>query len=169
VFLMSEDLLVVELARQQYALRVQQVREVVPRAALTVLPGAPPGVLGILQLRGALLPVIDLRQRLNVPATPAQISQSIVVALTRGFAVGLLVDAVGGIAAADVGVVSERQGSSGALITSVAEVHGQLMTILDPDAAVGAELAAFLSEILTASAAVTDAGARRPQQEAVES
>src|SRR3954468_8390826 len=96
---MSEDLVVLELARQQYALSVKQVREVLPRAALTTLPGAPAGVLGVLQLRGTLLPVLDLRQRLGLTVVPATIGQRIVVAELQDATIGLLVDAVVGITA----------------------------------------------------------------------
>ena len=69
------DLLVFRLAGEQYALPVPDVAEVVPRASLTRLPGAPDGILGMLRLRGALLPVVDLRTRLGLPPVTSRVSQ----------------------------------------------------------------------------------------------
>jgi chemotaxis signal transduction protein len=56
------ELVTFALDGQRYATRVDEVREVVRLAALAVLPGLRPPVVGILDLRGASLPVVDVRQ-----------------------------------------------------------------------------------------------------------
>jgi purine-binding chemotaxis protein CheW len=165
---MNEDLLVVVVAEQQYALRVRRVREVVPRATLTALPGAPAGVLGILSLRGALLPILDLRHRLGLPAVAPRISQCIVVTQAERFTVGLLVDAVGDIVSEGAAPVLSGRRLPGALIEYVTELDGQVVSILDPDATVGAELAAFLSTILPESAALPGGADRQLVPQVVE-
>ena len=54
--------LVFELARDRYVLDVSQVAEVLPLVAITQIPHAPPAVAGILNYRGAPVPVIDVSQ-----------------------------------------------------------------------------------------------------------
>jgi purine-binding chemotaxis protein CheW len=151
--MMSEDLVVLELARQQYALSVRQVREVLPRATLTTLAGAPVGVLGILSLRGSLLPVLDLRQRLGLPAVSPSIGQCIVVTDLEHSTVGLLVDAVVGLAVdAQTGQTNQAglsvpRDSQLNLVRQVVELDGRVVSILDPDDVAGAEIAAYVSTV----------------------
>jgi purine-binding chemotaxis protein CheW len=156
---MNEDLVVLELAGQQYALPVRQVREVLPRAALMALPGAPSGVLGVLSLRGVLLPVVDLRQRLGLPSVPASVGQHVVVVDLLTATVGLLVDAVTGIAAGPADSAGESREPSPTqshdVIRRVAEIDGRVMSVLEPRAAVGAELVAYVAAIAPPSASDT--------------
>jgi purine-binding chemotaxis protein CheW len=144
---MSEDLVVMELARQRYALPVRQVREVLPRAALTMLPGAPAAVLGILSLRGSLLLVLDLRQRLGLPVVPATISQCIVIVVLQRLTVGVLVDAVAGIVAGSGLDAPATDDDAEVLIRKVAEIDGQVVSVLDPATMVGSELAAYAAVV----------------------
>jgi purine-binding chemotaxis protein CheW len=76
-----------------YAVESGLVREIAPLGALTRLPGAPGFVKGILNLRGALVTVIDLGERLD--ARPSQSPEpSVVVLEIGGRMLGLLVDEV---------------------------------------------------------------------------
>lgn len=77
-----------------YALRVERVREVIRVQAITRVPQAPAHVRGVHNLRGAILPVLEVRTRLGL--TPASLSPAsrIVVAESRTKRIGLLVDGV---------------------------------------------------------------------------
>jgi len=77
-----------------YALRVERVREVIRVQHITRVPQAPAHVRGVHNLRGAILPVLEIRTRLGL--TPATVTPSsrIIVAESRTKRVGLLVDAV---------------------------------------------------------------------------
>src|ERR1700730_11208746 len=94
---LTEDLLVFKLGQQQFALPVNQVSTVVPRATLTPLPGAPAELIGLLRLRGALCPVIDIRSRLRLPTAVPHIGAPMVVGRTATFGVGLLVERIVGL------------------------------------------------------------------------
>ena len=165
---MNEDLVVLELAGQQYALPVRQVREVLPRAALTALPGAPAGVLGVLSLRGVMLPVLDLRQRLGLPSVPASLGQRIVVVEVPNATVGLLVDAVTGIVARPSGAATDALADSPEpslaksddVIRRVVEIDGRVVSILESRAAVGAGLVAYVAAIAPPAPGQTGSGAR---------
>jgi purine-binding chemotaxis protein CheW len=58
--------LVLPIGDDRYAVDLTDVREVVPDPALTPLPGAPPAVLGVVNLRGELVPVLDTATLLGV-------------------------------------------------------------------------------------------------------
>jgi purine-binding chemotaxis protein CheW len=82
----------VRIADEAYLLPVTNVREVVRRGTLTVVPDAPACVLGVCNLRGEVLPIIDTA--LMVGAGTAADARSVVVLEHAGRRAGLAVDAV---------------------------------------------------------------------------
>ena len=88
------ELISVRIGDQAYAIDIMAVREIRGWTAATPLPHAPPHVLGMMNLRGAILPVIDLGARLGLgPASPSA-SSVVVVAQIGEAQMGLVVDAV---------------------------------------------------------------------------
>ena len=75
-----QEVLLFTLERQRYGLPVEDVRELVRAARLTHLPQAPDVVEGLLNLRGELLPVLDLRRRFRHPARPLSPMDHFIVA-----------------------------------------------------------------------------------------
>ncbi|WP_024303755.1 chemotaxis protein CheW [Pseudogulbenkiania sp. MAI-1] len=70
---MEIQLLPFMLQGERFALPLAQVRRVLPALKATPLPGAPPVVAGVVDLRGQLVTVIDLCARLGWPASPARL------------------------------------------------------------------------------------------------
>lgn len=105
----AERFVVFRLAGAEYGLPVAAVREVLRRPdSITPLPNAPDFVAGVLTLRGEVLPLIDQRRLLNLPAAdagtglsksgPAGLERGRVVVVGRdGLLVGLLVDGLSGL------------------------------------------------------------------------
>jgi purine-binding chemotaxis protein CheW len=83
----------------RYALALDDVERVLPAAAPTHLPHAPALVLGVLDLAGRALPVLDVRQRFALPGRAIEPSDRLIVTKIPGRAVILLVDAVEGVLA----------------------------------------------------------------------
>lgn len=81
----------------QLALPLAALREVVPCAGLSALPCAAPCVVGGLDLRGTVLPVIDLGRLINAADAPSAGAGNIVVMLSEGQLLGLMADTVTGI------------------------------------------------------------------------
>ena len=83
------------LDREEYAVPISQVREVIRVGDLTRVPEAPQHIRGVTNLRGRILPVVELRSRLGLAPldTPGPRARIIVVE-TDGRILGLLVDAV---------------------------------------------------------------------------
>ena len=85
----------VRTANEQYALRVDEVLEVAELGEITPVPGASPSVMGVRNLRGQVVPVLNLARVLDVPESPAP--QRIVIAEDSDRKAGLAVDEVIGV------------------------------------------------------------------------
>ncbi len=132
-----------------YALPLEGVREVVRAVAVAQLPGAPPAVLGVVDLRGTLVPVVDLRARFGLPARGLSPAEHFVVADAGGRTAMVRADEVLGV----VDVPDERVEDPAAVAAGTAYVAG--IARLDGGLALIADLGAFLSaaerEALSAS------------------
>lgn len=82
------------LAGETYAFPVEAIQEIVRVSTITRVPDAPHPVRGILNLRGRVVPVVDLRVRLGLPRGEAGARNRVLVATARGRLIGLLVDEV---------------------------------------------------------------------------
>ncbi len=82
---------------QRYALDLACVRRVIRVVAITPLPKAPPLVMGIIDLGGEVIPVINLRGRFNHPPRDIRLSDHLMVATTGKRTVSLLVDETKGV------------------------------------------------------------------------
>lgn len=91
------DVLEFELARERYAVETRYVREVGALRSLAALPCTPPFVLGIVSVRGRILPVIDIRAFFDLPGRGLADMNRVVVVAHGDVELGLLVDAVVGV------------------------------------------------------------------------
>ncbi len=82
------------LAGEVFALPVAPIREVVRVASITRVPHAPKPIRGVTNRRGRVIPVIDLRLRIELPPTELGRASRVIVVSSRGRLLGLLVDAV---------------------------------------------------------------------------
>jgi len=85
-------LLIFTLDGQRYALRLASVERVVRAVAITPLPKAPEIVLGVLDLQGQVVPVINLRQRFRLPEREIRVSDQFIIARANSLSVALAVD-----------------------------------------------------------------------------
>lgn len=76
----------------EYALPAETVRQMESFQGATAVPGAPPFIVGVVQVRGRIVPVIDLRLRFGAPVGEATLENRIVVGELGERAVALLVD-----------------------------------------------------------------------------
>ena len=77
-----------------YALDIMRIREIIRPQKLTVVPKAPRFIEGVINLRGAVIPVADLRKRFDQPCSPDARKHRIIICTVSGRIVGLLVDEV---------------------------------------------------------------------------
>ncbi len=91
------EMLSFRLGGEEYAVMVEIVREVLKRRELTMVPNAPDYILGVISLRGTMLPVIDLSIRLGIPRGFRDEKSRIIVASPGEEDLGLIVDRVTGV------------------------------------------------------------------------
>jgi len=118
-----------------YAVDISDVREIVRLQRLTRVPKAPGHVLGVTNLRGHVIPVVDLRLRLGMSPEEQNAGSRILVTELGGEHVGFMVDEVAGIVRLPHEVI-EPSGTLGALkgselICGVARHGDELICVLD--------------------------------------
>jgi purine-binding chemotaxis protein CheW len=101
---MKEQLVVFELNQESYGVNVTQVQSIIPMQEIVTVPNAPMFIEGVVNLRGAIVPVIDLRTRFNLPDLAPEDTESngkhgkkkqvIVIIELDDLMVGLVVDKV---------------------------------------------------------------------------
>ncbi len=123
------------LDNEKYCIDVMQAQEVLHMSEITPVPGAPPYVIGIINLRGNVVTVIDTRKRFGLPSKdPDEISRIVIVKI-RDCYLGMLVDSVADVvdlrhdeieSAPNVGNRASSQ-----FIQGVASLQGELLIIID--------------------------------------
>jgi purine-binding chemotaxis protein CheW len=90
----GQELISFSIAEQEYCVDVMAVREIRGWTPATTLPSSPEHVRGIINLRGTVLPIVDLAARLGLGTTASSARNVIIVVDIADKQVGLLVDAV---------------------------------------------------------------------------
>jgi purine-binding chemotaxis protein CheW len=91
---MEEKQVLFELGGETYGLNVTQVQSIIPMQEITTVPGAPSFIEGVVNLRGAVIPVIDLRSRFNLARSSNGRKPVIIITELGDLQVGLIVDRV---------------------------------------------------------------------------
>jgi purine-binding chemotaxis protein CheW len=91
------EILEFRLAQERYALETRYVQEVYPLRDLTPLPGTPPFILGIVNVRGRIVPVFDMKKLFDLPEQGVTDLHRIVLVRGHGMELGLLADVVVGV------------------------------------------------------------------------
>ena len=86
------------LDKEKYGINVMQVREVLRNIEIAPVPGAPSYVLGIINLRGNVVTVIDTRARFGLPTVEINEESRIIIIENMAQTVGLLVDSIAEVA-----------------------------------------------------------------------
>ncbi len=140
---MSSLHVVFRVADSEYVLSTADVLQMESYTGATAVPGTLPYVAGVIQVRGRVVPVIDLRARFGLPGSPATIDSRVVVAQLNQRTVGLLVDS-----AREVVKLSPEQiqppppmlteGAEG-FVKAVAHVDKRMLMVIDFAKVIGEE------------------------------
>lgn len=135
------QVLLVVAAGQWCGLPVATVREVTRAVRQTALPGAPPVIEGVIDYRGQVVPVLDLRARLDLPCRPVEPSDFLVITTVGDRVMAIRTDQVLGLARVDVGALDVLPNvvARGRSVAGAARLSDGLVLIHDP--------ALFLSEV----------------------
>jgi purine-binding chemotaxis protein CheW len=129
------ELLTFRLAEQEYSLDIMSVREIRGWTHATPLPHAPHYMKGVINLRGTVLPVMELGKRLDLPEREKNDRNVIIVVKHEDTMTGLLVDAVSDIIAIttdDLQPPPELSGGSAAgMVSALTLIDERMIRVLD--------------------------------------
>lgn len=129
------QVVVFQLGKELYGADISVVLEVSPLARVTKVPRTPSYVEGVINLRGRVIPVVDLRKRFGLPATPPTKSTRIAVAEIEGGKIGMIVDAVVEVLRVQAGSVEPPSPMFSKVdnenVLGVAKVDDRLIVLLD--------------------------------------
>ncbi|TAJ28506.1 chemotaxis protein CheW [Bosea sp. (in: a-proteobacteria)] len=145
----SLDYVTVRIEKQLLGLPIGRVRDVFMTNRITIVPGSPADIVGLLNLRGRVVTALCLRRRLGYPPPPRFQKGTELTAVGldhQGEAYALIVDSVGEVMRLDHGTLEPLPGhldrSWSALATGVHRLPDQLLVILDLDAVLDLDLQA---------------------------
>ncbi|MFO0630950.1 MAG: chemotaxis protein CheW [Polyangiales bacterium] len=126
------------LGAEEYGVEVRRVREIVGMLPVTMVPNMPGHVMGVINLRGKVIPLIDLRRKLGLPAAePNERTCIVVVVLGPNAVLGLVVDAVSEVLTvrpADLDDTPDLAAHSTGMV-GLAKVKNRVLILLDVVAA----------------------------------
>lgn len=91
---MEHQLVVFELAKEFYGINIAVVESIIKMQSITQLPQTPAYIKGVTNLRGTVLPVIDLRTRFGLESQPDTRQTRVIIVTMGSIKVGLMVDGV---------------------------------------------------------------------------
>ncbi len=128
---------------EEYALDISQVQEIIRAGEWTRVPNAPGHIKGVINLRGRIIPVVDLKARMDLRESGLTKNTRIMVVETGRRVLGLLVDGVSQVLRLPTRVVEaapeEVSESDNGFVKGVGKLDGRLVILLDLARAVGQE------------------------------
>jgi purine-binding chemotaxis protein CheW len=132
---MEKQLVIFELASEQFGVDIAMVESIIKMQTITRVPHAPDYVEGITNLRGAVLPVIDLKKRLGIQISEHTRETRIMIVSMSGLKVGMIVDAVSEVLTIDDKIIEPIPAMvstvDSAFVIGIAKIDDSLVILLD--------------------------------------
>jgi len=120
---------------EKYGINIMDIEEILRMLEITRVPKAPPFVEGIINIRGKVIPIVDLRKKLGIDANDYTNETRIIVVNLKGKKVGFIVDHVEEVLRVDGSLVDKAPSAStsvdNAYIKGVARLPEGMVIILD--------------------------------------
>lgn len=147
----EQQLVSFDLATESYGVDIGAVREIIRLQEITNVPRTPEFVEGVINLRGKVIPVVDLRKRFGLPVGDQSAENRIVVVDIGGQDIGVIVDAVNEV----LRIFSDSVEPPSSVITTadsdylmgIAKVDDKLLILLDLESVLSAEERAVLADV----------------------
>lgn len=139
----DSQLVVFKLNNEEYGISILQVQEIKRMADITRVPHTPDYIKGVINLRGSVLPVLDLKTRLELPAAEYTDETRIIIVNVNDMAFGLIVDEVSEVTALGTEQIDSSQSVTGtnssSFITGVGKADNRLLILLNLEAIIGSQ------------------------------
>ncbi len=136
---------------EEYGFEIKKVREIIGVMATTAVPGMPDYVLGVINLRGKVIPVVNLRLKFGMDRAEATSETCIVVVDVRGTQTGVVVDRVSevlDIRGEDIEDAPQMQGDQAShYILGLCKARGRVKILLEVESVL-AEVTAMTSDAI---------------------
>lgn len=139
---MNENLnsmyLTFRLAQQSFGIEIAKIREILTYPEVTEIPDSKPWVKGVVNLRGAATPIIDLRIRFKTESAPRYDDKTIVIAtkVDEEHFIGYVVDAISDIESVNLGELMPASGDGvidARFLKGYIKKEGRMIVIIDTD------------------------------------
>ena len=132
---MENQIVVFELGSESFGVEIAKVESIIKMQPITQMPHVPAFVEGVTNLRGKVLPVIDLRKRFGLPSQEADKDSRIIVVSVDQTEVGMIVDGVSEVVSIPEGAVEATPAITSSIdstfITGIAKLDQRLVILLD--------------------------------------
>jgi purine-binding chemotaxis protein CheW len=133
--LMDKQMVVFELGSELYGVNIAEVESIIKNQPITRMPHAPSFVEGVINLRGKVLPVLDLSKRFNLTARELDKNSRVIVVNVDGVATGMIVDGVSEVLTIPEQAIEPAPAITTTVesnfITGIAKLEGRLIILLD--------------------------------------
>lgn len=151
----SEDILQLvsfNLGEEEFGIDILIVKEIIRIIDVTRVPNAPSYVEGVINLRGKVVPIIDLRRRLDMPENELTKSTRIIVVDLDSKVIGFIVDQVNEVLRINKSITENpppmASNIESEFITSIGKLEDRLLILLDLEKVITADIKNHLQEII---------------------
>jgi purine-binding chemotaxis protein CheW len=136
----TSDFLTFRLRQLQYGIPVSYVREIFPLPEINPVPEAPGDIIGLLNWRGKVLPIMHLDRRLGHAMPPCRLSDRVIVIEWQGIQVGVIVDQVEDVLSLDEHLIEQdfaygrENHINTAFLAGIAKLETKMLLLLNTDA-----------------------------------
>lgn len=99
--------IIFSIAHEEYGVEVEKVRTIERMTSITRVPKTPDFVKGVINLRGIVVPIIDLRERFNLPQAQYNENTRIIIVSVNDIEVGLIVDSASDVIDLDTDQIAD--------------------------------------------------------------
>jgi purine-binding chemotaxis protein CheW len=123
------------LGPEEYGMQILKVQEIIGLMPVTPVPNSPIYIRGVINLRGKIVPVLDLRSKLDMPSAEPTSESCIIVVRTQSIEVGVIVDRVREVldVPEDDVEVPPDIGIDTTYLLGIGKTHGRVKLLLDID------------------------------------
>ncbi|NLP25787.1 MAG: purine-binding chemotaxis protein CheW [Clostridiales bacterium] len=129
------EILMFTVDRVLYGVEIQYITEIIGIQPITIVPRVPSYIKGVINIRGKVVPVINVRNRFSIPEIPYDDRTCIIVVELGEIVVGLIVDRVREVITVKPSEISStpdnNQNSSNQFIRSIIESNDEIKLLLD--------------------------------------
>ena len=135
------QLVAFKLGREEYGISILQVQEIKRMTEITRVPHTPDYLKGVMNLRGSVLPVFDLKKRLDLPDNEYSDDARIVIVKVDEITLGVIVDAVSEVLTIGQENIEPPQVVAGGVIANylsgIGKINDRLLILLDINSIIG--------------------------------